>query len=578
MLDKRIFKFSGARQVLVWLTLLAGIQGFAIIGQGRFLSRTIVALWQGKPFATITNLIIIFALAYVVRQLMTVAKEYVLTPFADRVTQQLQQALLTKYTTLGPQVIASEGTGKSVTLLLEGLTKVHDYISLVLIKTVDMMVIPWIILAYLYTIHWEQATFLLFIYPVIVLFMIILGLAAQGKADREYETFNQLSNHFIDSMRGLTTLKQLGLSKKYADNIFEVSEQHRVAVVNTLKIAILSTFALDFFTTLSIAIVAVFLGLSLLDGQISFLPALTILVLAPEYFLPIRNFANDYHATLNGKNSLADILNLLDQTTIAPTSQIALPAGWQQQDQLTLQDVNFTYGNAAHATLADINLSVKGYQKVALIGESGSGKSTLLNLLGGFNVGSGSIQINQAPVADLRDQGWQSNVMTLPQKPYIFHATLRDNLCFYSQTATDDQLVQALQTVGLMTWFERLPGRLDTIIGEGALQVSGGQAQRLGLARILLDDQRRILLLDEPTAHLDIETEALLKEKMLPLFEHKLVFFATHRLHWLKQMDWIVVMRQGKIVEQGTLSDLYTNDSYFVELEKAMRGVTDAKS
>ncbi|WP_373751732.1 thiol reductant ABC exporter subunit CydD [Weissella soli] len=578
MLDKRIFKFSGARQVLVWLTLLAGIQGFAIIGQGRFLSRTIVALWQGKPFATITNLIIIFALAYVVRQLMTVAKEYVLTPFADRVTQQLQQALLTKYTTLGPQVIASEGTGKSVTLLLEGLTKVHDYISLVLIKTVDMMVIPWIILAYLYTIHWEQATFLLFIYPVIVLFMIILGLAAQGKADREYETFNQLSNHFIDSMRGLTTLKQLGLSKKYADNIFEVSEQHRVAVVNTLKIAILSTFALDFFTTLSIAIVAVFLGLSLLDGQISFLPALTMLVLAPEYFLPIRNFANDYHATLNGKNSLADILNLLDQTTIAPTSQIALPAGWQQQDQLTLQDVNFTYGNAAHATLADINLSVKGYQKVALIGESGSGKSTLLNLLGGFNVGSGSIQINQAPVADLRDQGWQSNVMTLPQKPYIFHATLRDNLCFYSQTATDDQLVQALQTVGLMTWFEQLPSRLDTIIGEGALQVSGGQAQRLGLARILLDDQRRILLLDEPTAHLDIETEALLKEKMLPLFEHKLVFFATHRLHWLKQMDWIVVMRQGKIVEQGTLSDLYTNDSYFVELEKAMRGVTDAKS
>ncbi|WP_373770425.1 thiol reductant ABC exporter subunit CydD [Weissella soli] len=578
MLDKRIFKFSGARQVLVWLTLLAGIQGFAIIGQGRFLSRTIVALWQGKPFATITNLIIIFALAYVVRQLMTVAKEYVLTPFADRVTQQLQQALLTKYTTLGPQVIASEGTGKSVTLLLEGLTKVHDYISLVLIKTVDMMVIPWIILAYLYTIHWEQATFLLFIYPVIVLFMIILGLAAQGKADREYETFNQLSNHFIDSMRGLTTLKQLGLSKKYADNIFEVSEQHRVAVVNTLKIAILTTFALDFFTTLSIAIVAVFLGLSLLDGQISFLPALTMLVLAPEYFLPIRNFANDYHATLNGKNSLADILNLLDQTTIAPTSQIALPAGWQQQDQLTLQDVNFTYGNAAHATLADINLSVKGYQKVALIGESGSGKSTLLNLLGGFNVGSGSIQINQAPVADLRDQGWQSNVMTLPQKPYIFHATLRDNLCFYSQTATDDQLVQALQTVGLMTWFEQLPSRLDTIIGEGALQVSGGQAQRLGLARILLDDQRRILLLDEPTAHLDIETEALLKEKMLPLFEHKLVFFATHRLHWLKQMDWIVVMRQGKIVEQGTLSDLYTNDSYFVELEKAMRGVTDAKS
>jgi ATP-binding cassette subfamily C protein CydD len=572
MLDRRLFTFPGARKALAILSLLTLIQAIAIVAQGRFLSMALTDLWQGDTLSQVFVVVLIFIGAYVIRQIMGVAKQYALGPFADKTTGRLQSELTAKYAELGPRAIADQGTGKSVTLAVEGIDQVHDYLTLVLVKLFDMSIIPWVILAYLALIDWKQALFLFFIYPVIVLFMIVLGIAAQSKADKEYETFNKLSNHFVDSLRGLTTLKQLGLAKQYANNIYEVSEEHRKATMSTLKIAILSTFALDFFTTLSIAVVAVFLGLGLMNGATTLLPALTILVLAPEYFLPIRNFANDYHATLNGKNSLADIMDLLE-TPVAEDRDV-VPTGqtWGDTNELALTDVSFTYPEAEKKALQDISLALKGYERVALVGTSGSGKSTLLNLLGGFLTGEGDISLNGQHVPHLQQRAWQEQMQVLPQRPYIFRDTLRANLAFYAPETDDDALLSAIDTVGLRDWYDRLPAGLDTVIGDGAMQTSGGQAQRIGLARILLDDQRRVLLLDEPTAHLDIETEVRLKETMLPLFENRLVIFATHRLHWLTEMDWVIVMRDGRIVEQGTLEQLRENNGYFVELTEAMRG------
>ncbi|KIU23061.1 thiol reductant ABC exporter subunit CydD [Weissella cibaria] len=575
MLDKRLFKFPGARQALGVLSLLTLIQAIAIIGQGRFLSVAITDLWGGHQLTSIGMVLVWFMLAYLLRQVMGVAKQYALAPFADKTTASLQTQLTQKYAALGPRTVANQGTGKSVTLAVEGIDQVHDYLTLVLVKLFDMSITPWLILLYIATINFKQAVFLFVIYPVIVIFMIVLGLAAQAKADREYETFNRLSNHFVDSLRGLTTLKQLGLAKQYAQNIYDVSEDHRKATMSTLKIAILSTFALDFFTTLSIAVVALFLGLGLMDGATHLLPALTILVLAPEYFLPIRNFANDYHATLNGKNALADIITLLEQPVAPETNRyVRQSQRWQATDTLTLEQVSFSYPNADRPALQQINLTLTGHAKVALVGTSGSGKSTLLNLLGGFLVGDGDVKINEQALPHLQQRQWQEQIQVLPQHPYIFHDTLRANLAFYAPNQRDEDLIAVLQQVGLADWFASLPDGLDTLIGEGAMQTSGGQAQRIGLARIMLDEERRVLLLDEPTAHLDIETEALLKETMLPVFDNRLVIFATHRLHWLRQMDWIIVMRDGQIAEQGTLADLIANNGYFVTLQAAMRGTT----
>ncbi|MDN6080800.1 MAG: thiol reductant ABC exporter subunit CydD, partial [Leuconostoc sp.] len=396
---------------------------------------------------------------------------------------------------------------------------------------------------------WEQGLFLLLVFPVVILFFIILGLAAQSKADAEFANFKNLNNRFVDALRGLPTLKQLGLSQSYGDEIYNISEDYRKTTMRTLRIAITSTFALDFFTTLSVAIVAVFLGMDLMNAKMALFPALTILILAPEYFLPLRNFADDYHATLNGKNSLTDVLEVIDTKIVGPQDELQLNK-WQAESELSLNAVQFSYDSKV--TLKDISLHAKGYQKIALVGESGSGKSTLLSILGGFlQPEQGTININGQEIKHLTQQQWQKQFFYMPQTPYIFHESLRDNIRFYAPSASDEAINEAVEKAGLSSLIDELPAGLNTVIGESGRQLSGGQAQRVALARMLLDSSRKVLLFDEPTAHLDIETEIDLKRTMSTILDKHLVFFATHRLHWLDQMDLVIVIRDGRIVETG---------------------------
>lgn len=213
-----------------------------------------------------------------------------LDTFSYERSKELREQLLTKIFRLGPNVVQKNGTGNMVTMALEGISQTENYLQLILTKMMNMMIIPWIILAFVFTQDIRSGVTLLIVFPIIIIFMIVLGYAAQSKADKQYAAFQMLSNHFIDSLRGIDTLKLFGLSKKYAGSIYHTSERFRKATISTLKIAILSTFALDFFTTLSVAVVAVFLGLSLLNGTILLFPALVTLILAPEFFLPIRDF------------------------------------------------------------------------------------------------------------------------------------------------------------------------------------------------------------------------------------------------------------------------------------------------
>ncbi len=383
MIDKRLFDLPGMKKYAAILAVLVFIQAVAIIAQARALSIAIVNLWNLQSINTIVAPTIVFTIAFLARHLLTVTENRVLFPFVEKTSGDMREDLMAKIFRLGPAEIDKRGTGNIVTMALEGIDQVQTYLMLVVIKILDMSITPWLILLYVLFLRWEQAIFLFAIFPIIILFMIILGLAAQSKADRQYEGYQRLSNHFVDTLRGLPTLKQLGLSKRYADNVYDVSESYRKETMSTLKIALTSTFALDFFTTLSIAVVAVFLGFDLMDGKVLSLPALTILVLAPEYFLPIRNFANDYHATLNGKNAMTAVLDVLNEPEMSERE--IMPAfKWDNESTLKLDQVALTYPDTEEATLKDINVDIKGMQKIGIIGASGSGKSTLINLIGGF--------------------------------------------------------------------------------------------------------------------------------------------------------------------------------------------------
>lgn len=576
MFDPALFKLPGMRRLAVILAILAVIEGICIIIQAQFMSVAIVGLWHLHALGTVLQPMLIFALAWTFRQLIVVLKNRLMYPVVETTTGDLRRQVLHKLYDLGPSYVAQTGTGNVVTTALEGLDKVQTYLMLVVIKVIDMMVIPWVVLIYIAWLRWREALFLLAIFPLIILFMIILGYAAQAKADRQYEGYQRLSNHFVDTLRGLPTLKQLGLSHRYADNVYQVSEGYRQQTLAVIKIAMLSTFALDFFTTLSIAVVAVFLGFGLINGTITLLPALVILVLSPDYFLPLRTFANDYHATLNGKNAFAAVQKMLALPVTTDRDQLGTqPLHWQADSTLSLQQVAFSYPDAAQPALPEIELTAHGYQRIGIIGASGSGKSTLINLLGGFltpTPNQGTITVNGQQVTHLNQTAWRQSFFYIPQSPYLFHATLAENIAFYQPNASLSAIGQAAAKAGLSDWIKTLPDGLSTSIGEGARGVSGGQAQRIALARALLDDSRRILLFDEPTAHLDIETEADLKQTMLPVFEDHLVFFATHRLHWLNQMDYVLVMDHGQIVAQGTPTELAAQPGPYQQLRTEMGG------
>ncbi len=460
-------------------------------------------------------------------------------------------------------------------MALEGITQIETYLKLFIPKVLNMAIIPIMILAYTFVLDGKSAIILIVVLPTLIFFMIILGIAAQKKADRQYETYRTLSNHFVDSLRGLETLRLLGLSKRYDRNIKDVSERYRKSTMGTLKFAFLSTFALDFFSSLSVAIVALFLGLGLINAEMSLLPALTVLILAPEYFLPIREFGTDYHATLNGKNALKAIHQILDLPEQERNESTEIPQ-WNENSTLHVTNLSLQYNDSNQASLKDISFSWKGYGKIGIIGASGAGKSTLINVLGGFaHPTAASIQMNNETIKSFDTSQWQEQVLYIPQHPYIFNDTIAHNISFYTPTATNEEILEACHHAGLSEVIESLPNGLEELIGESGRVLSGGQEQRIALARAFLDESRKILLFDEPTAHLDIETEWELKQNIIPLFDQRLVFFATHRLHWMVEMDYIIVMDHGEIVETGTHEELLKANGTYTQLIQAQMHGTE---
>lgn len=567
MIDKQLFKIDGAGSILKKLAGLEILQAFFIVGQALALASVLSKLWAGESLDWL--LLLTFAACFIARQLINTLRDSMLEKYSGQVAEELRRKLLDKVFRDGQALVQKQGTGSLITMSLDGVDEVRQYIKLIYSKVLTMMIVPVLIFVGMLFLSWTSAVILLVMYPLIVLFMIILGHAAQDRAIKQFGNFQVLSNNFIDSLRGIDTLKYLGLSKRYSKSIFNLSEGFRKKTMAVLKVAMLSTFALDFFTTLSIAIIAVFLGFDLMNGKIALFPALGILILAPDYFLPIRDFAGDFHATLNGKNAfkrINELINLPEEKT----NDLPLKT-WSAQDQLKIKNLKFTYQKGTE--IGPVSLQVQGFKKIGIIGMSGSGKTSLINLLSGFlTPDQVQIELQGQKTTTMNIPAWQRQMTYIPQEPYVFTKSLRENIAFYNPQASDDEIKQAIHIMGLDVLLNDLPNGLDTVIGRGKRVLSGGQSQRIALARAFLDPKRKIMIFDEPTAHLDIETEIDLKKRMMPLMQNKLVFFATHRLHWLKEMDYILVMDHGQLVEQGSYEQLQQNQGYFCKLMAGMRG------
>lgn len=553
--------YPGSRVLYVVLTIISILEAVSIIAQTVFLARAITFLFQGETVQSVLNETVYFGITFAVRHMLVQISQILVERFAEKTGSLLRKQLIEAYFTLGPRYVQTAGTGHLVTLSIEGIEKFKTYIELTIPKMIRSSIVPGLIVLYVFTLDIESGIILVVTIPIVIIFMILLGLAAQKMADSQYESYRVLSNHFVDTLKGLETLKYLGKSKQHEGKIEKVSKRYRKATMRTLRVAFLSSFALDFFTSLSIAFVAVGLGIRLIDGTIVLLPALTILILAPEYFLPIKQVGANYHATLDGQLAMEQIEEILQQQKEIGKKESNVGLIWNSASNLKLQDVKVKNDESEKAILEGIDFTWEGIGAIGVIGESGAGKSTLIDVLAGFLTPSGGkLIVNGVEIDGDTREDWQKNIAYIPQQPYIFPLSLKDNICFYETNTTDAEVERVINEVGLRSLVTSLPNGMYERIGEGGRMLSGGQEQRVAMARALLS-KKPIILLDEPTAHLDIETEFEIKQAMLRLFEGKLVFLATHRLHWMKQMDHILILNKGEMIESGTYEELLKNEA-----------------
>ncbi|PER24072.1 thiol reductant ABC exporter subunit CydD [Bacillus cereus] len=560
--------YPGSRVLYVTLTFISILEACSIIAQTVFLARAITFLFHGETVQAVLNETVYFGITFAVRQMLVRTSQILVERFAEKTGLALRKQLIEAYFTLGPRFVQTNGTGHLVTLSIEGIEKFKTYIELTIPKMIRSSIVPGLIVLYVFTLDIKSGIILVVTIPIVIIFMILLGLAAQKMADSQYEIYRVLSNHFVDTLKGLETLKYLGKSKQHEGKIEKVSKRYRKATMRTLRVAFLSSFALDFFTSLSIAFVAVGLGIRLIDGTIILLPALTILILAPEYFLPIKQVGANYHATLDGQLAIEQIEEILQKQKGIEMKDSNVDIVWNASSSLKLQDVKVNNDESEKAILEGIDFTWQGNGAIGVIGESGAGKSTLIDVLAGFlSPSAGKMLVNGVEIDGSTREDWQKNIAYIPQQPYIFPLSLKDNICFYETNTTDEEVERVINEVGLRSLVASLPNGMYEIMGEGGRMLSGGQEQRVAMARALLS-KKPIILLDEPTAHLDIETEFEIKQSMLRLFEGKLVFLATHRLHWMKQMDHILILNKGKIIESGTYEELLTNETLHFHSEE----------
>ncbi|WP_214700353.1 thiol reductant ABC exporter subunit CydD [Exiguobacterium sp. s57] len=553
------------------LVLSSVMIGLSILAQAYLIVDIVDRIFlKDESFEAVIPALLWLVVALLVRALFGYVSGRIGASLSEKAKQTLRFQLLDRYATSPVESSLTSQSGKKVSVFMDAVDEVDAYFSQYWPQVIQTSIIPLLILVVVFSQHWISGVIMMVTAPFIPLFFIIIGIATQKKSEEQMEKMNQFSGKFLDVLQGLTTLKLYNRTEQEAIAIEKSSLDFRDATMIVLKTAFLSGLMLEFISMLSTGVVALEVALQMVVWEnLTFFSGFLILVLAPEYYLAIKDLGSAFHTgrgSMGAADRIFEVLDAPDDRTQWGTKSLD-----SRTPDLELEDISFEYAGGRFA-LQPLSGRISSGTHLALVGASGSGKTTVLNVISGLlQVKSGRVLVDGEPLHTFGESAWYGNIAYISQNPYLFAGTLADNISL-GEAADERELQEAVEAAGLSEVIAHLPNGIWTELGEGGFGLSGGERQRLALARAFFK-RPGILLFDEPTTGLDLKTERIVRRSIDELSKDATLITVAHRLHTIKEADTIWFMDDGKRIAEGTHEALLAVPEY-AELFALQKGVS----
>lgn len=595
---KRLFQLASGRRTPWLLTgLFSLLSAAAIIALMYGLSIAVDAVFMGGlGLPAVTSALLLIVGAVIARGLIFWISELVTQKAASEIKLDIRKRLFRTVQQRGPVWTETQSSGELAATAVEGVEKLDAYYARFIPAGIHMAILPSVIAVFVFWIDWISGLILVVTGPLIPVFMSLIGMRARDKTQKQWATLRRLSTHFLDAVQGLRTLKLYNHTGKKHEEIEKISDRFRKSTMGVLKVAFLSGFILELFASLATALVAVEIGVRLIEGQIAFQTGLFVLLLAPEYYLPFRLFGARHHAGMEGTEAASRIFEILEDgggngneyNNCKPSPTAVMTTGRLSKDSGTsvlpnpplcspmhtpfyiqIEGLEYSYPSKMSPVLTDCSLDILPGKTTALVGKSGSGKTTLIRLLTRqITPDKGAITVQGISLDRIEEQDWLQSISVVNQNSWFFDDSIFANLLVSRPDATETEVVDACKAAGAHSFISGLPEGYRTRTGEFAARLSGGERQRISIARAFLRNSP-FLILDEPSSALDPESEAIIGEALDRLFGDRTTLVIAHRLSTVRRADRILVLDDGKISAEGNHQQLLAGCKLYSQMAKS---------